>query len=344
MRSNDWSDPFGGAVRLSDAWSYRGFRALAFENARLRVTILPEHGAKVFQFVSKRAGRDLLYHHPRFDVRAPVFGANADDWWTGGIDEIAPTGHPCVVNGEQLPFLGEFWSQAWSWEIEEAGPERAIAHLWAGGVVTPLRIDRWMELRRDEAIVRSRHRLTNVGHEPFDFMWGIHPGLAARPGARLDVPAGEGLYAEGHPSVDAAPGTRYPWPHLPLRGGGRLDLSVARPPDPPSWELHFLDGLTGGWLSVTDPGSRSGFAMAFDRAVFPVSWLWSVYGGWRGIYAVALEAWTACPARLDRVIAEGRQRRLAPGETLETELLFIAHEGFRSVTGVEPDGRVIGKE
>jgi hypothetical protein len=86
--------------------------------------------------------------------------------------------------------------------------------------------------------------------------------------------------------------------------------------------------------------------MTFDRSIFPVAWLWGVYGGWRGIYAVALEAWTAQPARLDEVIAAGRERVLNPGESLETELRFIAYEGIASVTDITPDGvvRGVGKE
>ena len=89
------------------------------------MTVLPTHGAKVVELISKAADRDLLYHHPRFDVRPPVFGANVDDWWTGGIDEVAPTGHPAVVGGEQLPFLGEFWSQAWTGRIVDEGRPRS---------------------------------------------------------------------------------------------------------------------------------------------------------------------------------------------------------------------------
>jgi hypothetical protein len=125
---------------------------------------------------------------------------------------------------------------------------------------------------------------------------------------------------------------------------GALDLSVARRPDPPSWELVFIEGLTAGWLAVADPVSRSGFAMSFDPEVFPVTWLWGVYGGWRGLYTVALEPWTAQPPRLDDVIAEGRARFLEPHESLETEVKFIAFNGLRSVTDVSPDGAVLGDD
>ena len=331
------------AATASDEWTLRGFTAVVLENSRLRMTVLPGHGAKVWELSSKRAGRDLLFHHPRFDVRPPVYGVNVDDWWTGGIDEVAPTGHPCVIGGEQLPFLGEFWSQPWRYEIEDPGPDMARVHLSAGGIATPLRIDRWMELRPDEPFVRSRHRLTNVGFEPFEYMWGIHPGLSVRPGSRIQAPAARALY-EGGSGVDTADGTWYDWPDLPQRGGGVLDLSIAREAQPPAVEQHYLTELREGWLAVTDPVSRSGFAMAFDREIFPVVWLWSVYGGWRGIYTAAFEAWTAYPGRLDKVIESGLQRRLEPGETLETEVRFVTFEDLRSVSHVSRDGRVSGEE
>jgi galactose mutarotase-like enzyme len=198
-----------------------------------------------------------------------------------------------------------------------------------------------MELRAGEGFVRSTHRLTNVGYEPVPFMWGIHPGIAVRPGARIQVPGTTGTFHEGHPDLALEPGTQFAWPHLPAASGS-IDLSVAQPPEPPSWQLAFVDGLRAGWLAVTDPVSRSGFAMSFDPAVFPVAWLWAVYGGWRGLYTVALEAWTAHPPRLDEVIAAGRARTLEPGESLETEVRFIAFEGIGSVAEVTPDGAVRG--
>lgn len=333
---------FEGGAWISDAWTYRGFPAIVLENGRLRMTVLPTHGAKVVELVSKAADRDLLYHHPRFDVRPPVFGANADDWWTGGIDEILPTGHPAVVGGEQLPFLGEFWSQAWTARIADSERTSVAVELSCAGIITPLRIDRRMELRAGEPFIRSTHRVTNVGPEPVPFMWGIHPGIAVRPGARIQVPGAVGIFHEGHPDLGLAAGTRFSWPYLPAAGGS-IDLSVARPPDPPSWELAFIEDLSAGWLAVTDPASRSGFAMSFDPEVFPVAWLWGVYGGWRGLYTVALEAWTAHPPRLDEVIAAGRARTLEPGEHLETELRFIAVQGIASVAEIGSDGTVRGE-
>jgi len=335
---------FDGGATANDDWTFRGFRAVTLENERLRVTVLPEHGAKVWGFISKAADRDLLYHHPRFDVRAPVFGSNADDWWTGGIDEILPTGAPSTVGGERLPFLGEFWSQAWQYEVESTGPDVARVHLWAQGIITPLRIDKWLELRPGEAVVRGRHRVENVGFGQVDFMWGIHPGFAIRPGGRVQAPARSAVFWEGAPDPGVGQGFRYAWPDFPTGSGSVIDLSVARAPNPPSWDLHFLTDLRAGWLAVTDPQSRSGMALTFDPAVFPAVWLWGVYGGWRGAYTVALEAHTSWPPKLDEAIEAGTNLSLQPMESLETNVHYIAYEGLRSVMDVTPEGAVEGEE
>ena len=66
-----------------------------------------------------------------------------------------------------------------------------------------------------------------------------------------------------------------------------------------------------------------------------------MYGGWRGVYAAALEAWTSYPARLDQAIAAGRHRTLEPGGEFETEVRLIAFTGIGSVGGVDLDGRVL---
>src|SRR5712691_6969875 len=153
--------------RISFDWSYRGFRTCVLENAQLKVTVVPEVGAKIHELVFKPADRDLLFHHPRVELRRPVFGVNVDNWWSGGIDDAIPTGHPCVVDGEELPFLGEAWPL--EWEVERDGDAIVLAR---EGVITPFRIERRMELREGEPFVRLRHRISNVGTAPFAFIWG----------------------------------------------------------------------------------------------------------------------------------------------------------------------------
>lgn len=94
-------------VRVSKDWSYRGKEAVVLENSRLRVTLLPSSGARIFELVDKATDTDLLWHHPRRGPEPAILGSpSADLWWAGGVDDIFPTDFPCVYRNEQLPYLG----------------------------------------------------------------------------------------------------------------------------------------------------------------------------------------------------------------------------------------------
>ena len=126
------------SCRITDEWRYRDLRTVVMENEFLKVTILVDLGAKIHEFVYKPSDRDFLYHHPRVEPRAPTYGVNVDNWWTGGIDDVIPTGHPCLYNGEEYPFLGEVWSLQWYYDIVNRSKEEVSVHLWRPTIIAPL--------------------------------------------------------------------------------------------------------------------------------------------------------------------------------------------------------------
>jgi galactose mutarotase-like enzyme len=332
-----------GGCRLSADWSFRGLQAIVLENRLLRTTVLPDHGAKVHEFVYKPSDRDFLYHNPRNPPRTPVYGVNVDNWWSGGIDEAIPTGHVCVHNGEEYPYLGEVWSQPWGWEVVCNTPERVEVHLWCDTVIAPLRVERWHYLLPDEPILHSRHRVTNTGIHPFDFLWGIHPAFAVTPASRIDLPAGKMWVAESTPDWHLGQrGTTYTWPEAHEQDGRVVDMRFVPPPEVGWQEFHHAIELHEGWAALTDTEACEGVALTFPLEVLNTVWLWLVYGGWRDLYSAALEAWTGYPAKLSDALSEGRCARLAPGQTLDAETRLIAYQGVSGVKTVQPDGTVIG--
>ena len=143
--------------RVTSDWAFRGFQALILENHLVRATILPGLGARLHEFVYKPADRDWLYHNPRCLPRTPVYGANVDNWWSGGMDEAIPTGHACTYRGEEYPYLGEVWSQPWTWEVLADTPERVEVHLSCHTIIAPFKVERWHWLAAGEPILHSRH-------------------------------------------------------------------------------------------------------------------------------------------------------------------------------------------
>jgi hypothetical protein len=321
------------AARVDPHWRYHDLRAIVLENARLRLTILPEAGGKVFDLIAKSADRNFLWHNPRLEPRRPVFGQNFDDWWSGGWDEVFPTCDVSAYQGDTYPYLGELWSLPWGWDVE-AGASHAGLYLSRTTVIAPARMEKWIRLEGDEPIVRLRHRLTNLGTAPLDFVWGMHPCFRIEAGYRIDAPAATGVIGHTATAPFGPVGTTYAWPN---------DALCSVPPSDRGWcEGHYAIGLTDGWVALTDPRDRVGVGLVFPREIFPVLWCWMVYGGWRGHYHAALEPWTGWPHTLDRAVAAGRHRRLAPGACLECESAAVVYAGVQSVKGISPDGRVVG--
>jgi galactose mutarotase-like enzyme len=311
------------------------------ENARLRLTVLPEAGAKIHSLIDKRLDRDVLWHNPRLEPRRPVFGQNFDDWWSGGWDEVFPTCDVSTYRGETYPYLGELWSLPWTWEVVQDAPDGVTLHLSRTTVVAPARMERWITLEADAPRVRLRHRLTNVGSLPMDFVWGFHPCFAVEAGFRIDVPGRRAVV--GHTATEAfgPVGTEYDWPRAPGPDGPHDMRTV--PPASQGWcEGHYVTDLQAGWVALTDPGRGAGVGLVFPRSIFPVVWCWMVYGGWRGHHHVALEPWTGWPHQLDRAVAAGRHRTLAPGERLECETLAVVYHGLRGVSDIDETGEVRG--
>ncbi len=329
------------ASRISADWGYRGMRALVLENALVRAVVLPDLGIKIHEFSYKPADRDFLYHHPRVEPRSPTYGVNVDNWWSGGLDEAIPTGHPSTVDGEDYPFLGEVWSLPWDYQIEARGPDVASVHLWRETVIAPLRVERWLTVHDGEPVLRMRHRVTNVGTQPFSFLWGLHPGFAVSEGYRIDVPAGSGVIEESLPEDRLGlSGTKYDWPWANGPGGATQDMRIVPSAAVGTMDFHYLTNLTAGWLAVTDPEAQIGCGLVFPRQIFDTVWVWLVNGGWRGVQCAAVEAWNGYPARLSQALEAGRGSTLAPGEQINCETSLVAFQGVRAVGDLTLAGEV----
>lgn len=327
------------SARLIRGWSVAGFEAWILENRHLRVTVLPELGGKVHELIDKAADRDLLWHNPRTPPRKAPFGAHFDDWWSGGWDEIFPTGDVARLHDEPLPYMGELWSVPWSATEVDAGPGAVSTSTSGVGTIAPARLERTLELRDDEPVLRVRYRLTNLDVRTLPFLWGIHPALAVSSAHRIQLPAGRMLVGVSSGPRMGEVGATYEWPEQPEPPGpGRRDVSQVLPADAMAFGGHWATELRDGWWALTDTASRRGIALSFPRDVFPYVWIWQVYGGWRGHHHLCLEPWTGYPMQLEEAVDLGRHRELEPAASLEAELAFVLFSGLERVTSVSRDG------
>jgi len=325
--------------RLDTHWSYRGLRCLRLENEYLAVEVLPELGGKIYRLIDKRGDRDVLWHSDRVRPHRAPLHADFDDHWSGGWDEIFPTGERSHNRaGEALPHMGELWTACADWQVLEDTPRRGEISLSTKTPITPARWERRISLEAGSCALRLAYRVANIGFEPFDFNWGLHPAHALSAQQRFDVPVRRGLVADSGGGLLGESGDMYDWPLL--KG---VDVRQALAPQARCFALHYLTELQDGWVATTDCTSQRGFGLVFDRELFPVVWMWLVNGGWRGYHHAILEPWTGHPSSLDAARSEGQVRELGPGEELATEVVAVIYSGVSLVSrlgpgGPEPDG------
>jgi len=330
-------------TRIDSDWQYRGLQVVRLENDLLCVDVLPELGAKIWNFVHKPSGRNLLWHNPHLPPSRQPFGQHFDDVWCGGWDELAPNDVPTpVACGDTLPDHGEIWSQPQKWQVTEDGPGRVAATFASYGRVWPTRFEKTLSLAEGESCLHVQYQYTNLGPTAIDFLWNIHPALVISPATRLDVPARRGIVDPWSADQFTA-GAEYTWPFAINRRGQTVDLRMV-PPAGAQADFHYLPDVAAGWYAVTDTQARVGFGLAFPTAVFPHLWLFRPYGGWRGLYTVILEASTGYPNALAVARESGHCGHLGPGETLAAQVVAVAYAGCTAVKAIEPDGNVIRKE
>ncbi|HEY3904468.1 MAG TPA: hypothetical protein VGM14_11235 [Streptosporangiaceae bacterium] len=323
-------------VRIDDAWTYHGLRVVKLENEFLTLEVLPERGGNIFRLIDKARDLDLLWKSPRVKPHLAAIHADFDDHWAGGWDDAFPGGRACRNRyGDLLPYMGEVWTAQADYSIDRSVPDVVQLTTTVSTPVTPATLTRTITLRAGEPSFTLTYALRNVGYQPFDYNWGIHPCLAVKPTWRFDIPATRGLVDEAGGDLLGKTGDDYAWPVI-----NGVDLRRAMGPDQGAFALHYLTGLTGGWIAATDTVDRRGFGLCFDQELFPVVWFCLVYGGWRGYYQALVEPWTGYPSPLDEAVAAGHARVLDPGQSQSTQVTAVLYDGVDRVTELTPDGKV----
>lgn len=346
--------------RLTTEATLSGLGAVVLENELLRVTILADKGADVYELLYKPLDIDFMWRAPnglrRPGVTVPTAGGEAGsfmDYYEGGWQEILPSGGPATVyRGVNLGQHGEVSTIPWTVRVEQDEVERVAVRLSARTFRTPFLIEKEVALERGRAVLHLSERLTNEGDEPLDYMWGHHPALGE---AFLDdscvihAPA-RGLAVDPRAfgeSCRLEAGSTHPWPLATGRDGRPVDMSRVPGPDARVFDMTYLTDLTDGWYGITNARRKVGFGMVFPRDLFSVIWYWLVARGgfgppwWGRTYNLALEPWTSWPGMgLAEAITGGQARRLGPGESITAEVKALVYAGVEGIRGIAPDGTV----
>jgi hypothetical protein len=357
-------DDLGGIRPMLDARERdleRGNRAVALENDHVLLTMLPDKGADLYQWVHKQSGIDVLWKSP-WGLRRPGSGipsafASEVSWmeyYAGGWQVLFPSGGgPCTYKGVELSFHGEASSIAWDIADLDASKDEAWVRLTTRLARSPFALTREIVLPKDSSSFLLRETIRNDGGEPMDYMWGHHPAYGApflSGDCRIDTNASM-LIAD--PGGDPAgtvmeKGRRYDWPNVERHGVG-TDLSVVPGEEASRASMGYLDGFGEiAWYGITNTHLGIGAGLAWRRDDFPFAWFWQELHGspgypwYKGMYVMAIEPNTTWPGGgLTAAMAQtGTHRTIQPGETRSIEIRAVLYDAASGIGGIDMDGAV----
>lgn len=343
--------------RISLDYTYKNMRIAYLENEVLRVGLLLEKGADIFDFTYKPLDIDFMWQSP-IPMRRPIVTTSAlpegafHDHYYGGWQEVLPSAgwaSDSYMNTYQ-GLHGEVSLLPFEAAIAEDTKEHVAIRTHVRLYRSPLVLERTMSLKRGVAALFIHERLFNESAGKFAVMWGHHPAIGEpfldnscvvqTPAAKVEVMA-------YHQNGLWKPGEDYNFPMVRNRRTDQLqDITRILSRDTQSVDLVFLKELTEGWYGLTNQRLGAGFGMAWDKELFKYLWMWQVYGGhtdypWYGrTYNCALEPFTSYPpAGVKQAIENDTALIMKPGEVIETELVAVAYQG-KNVKRITLDGVV----
>jgi hypothetical protein len=299
--------------------------ALELENEWLKLRILPEVGAKIYDLIYKPSGKNILWHNPRIVPQSFPIEGEFDNYWCGGWDDAFPTCDECVVQGQRYPSLGELRSLRWNIDSAGRSGSDAVAQLSAFGPITPVKATKTVTLEGSSAAMRMRYSITNLGPASVDFLWGTHPAVAITEHTILRIPARGGVVAQCNQPGWGEVGQRYQWPILET-AAGRVEMNTVRNIEANLCFGHYAVDLEQGWYAIEDASSGEGFLLSFPLDQCPCLWLWLNYGGWRGLHHVIVEPWTGMPVNLEQACEKKTNRSLKPDEEFCVEISATVYQ------------------
>jgi len=302
--------------------TWYGLEALSIESNRIRLCVVPQLGGKIVSINDKHVSHEWLVG-PVNSIKPLSYGASFIDQDMSGWDEMFPniTGGSYPAPGpyynQPLPDHGEVWSLPWT--VEAASPEQIVMSV--RGRVLPYKLVRTAHISGTNTFI-FKYQVTNLGPEPFHYLWTAHPQFVGGPSIRIVLPdaVNKIVNALASPTWDAA-GTRYDWPetysadnqHWHLDRMGLASLNDCRkfylPPESPINQaiLANLD------LKCT-------LTMQWVTEELPYLGIWIDEGAYNANPVIALEPANGFFDNLSLAYKNKRLATIAAGETQSWEL------------------------
>jgi len=286
------------------------------DNGLLKLAIRPTLGGKITELRDKD-GKQWIWENPNIPLKTTSPGASYDDNWAGGWEELFPNDAQESFGGKDLFDHGEWWNAQWDYSNIADG--RGCELKFTTRTLKTECIKK-IELSPTKPEVWIRYRITNLEENKIRFLFKQHLAVAVTPHHQIELPGGTAEPVDLNFSTRVADHTPFSWPHGRGKNGSSVDLSRLPSANDKQKEFLYVSELPEGWCGVRDTQTQKSLRLHFDRKVFPHTWLFMTFGGWRDLYTVVLEPCTNKPKGLNEAVAADQCARLEPGETLETDV------------------------
>ena len=352
-------------ARISDDWTFRGLKTVLIENEVLRIVVLADKGADIYQFVHKPTDTDFMWRSP-WGVRdprrfTPTTGSPTNVWldfYEGGWQTALPGGgFPSVYGGADMGLHAEVNTMPWDCVILQDTPERVSARFSVRTYRTPFFFQKTLSLSSGSPVLEIDQSLINEGEEPIHCVWGEHIALGApflSEDCVIDIPGGTVInhHEDFHPNNKLLADYAGPWPNVPLKDRSTMhDLSKVPGREWDSYDQSYITDMPDGWYAVTNTALGLGFGVSFPTDVYKYLWYWQSFGGgyghpWYGrTYNAGLEPFTSYTNEgLVNAIQNGTALLLQPHQKVEASVRAMAYESSAGVTSISPQGRVETKD
>jgi hypothetical protein len=270
--------------------SEQGFEVYGLRSEAVEIALVPELGSKVILLRNLVTGYDWMWHPPA--GMKLFYNQLGDDFATStmtGWDECLPTIAPCDWKGRKLPDHGEVWSVPW--EIDQEAFDCGVLKTSVKMVVSPFNFERSIELCGNE--IRLDYQLENVGSEPEEFLWAMHPLLPVNDRIQLHLTEETRSFLAGERWIDG------------------LKFTTEKP----DCVKNYASPLREGRASVFNPTTRDRLEFEWNTARNNTLGLWLTRGGWNGYHHIALEPANGAADALTDAVKAGYGGLLAPKES-----------------------------
>ena len=283
--------------------SYKDRPAIAVESKRLRLTVLPEDGAKIASLVIPDGEKELLSTKGGEQYKRLTYDGSYVGSECSAFDDMFPTIDPYTPsNGEYrgitYPDHGECCRIPYEAEITEGGirltaRSRSFSVLYEKSIFPSA-----------DGGIDVNYSIKNLSDAPFECIYAGHIMLQGEDGMILKTPFAKDAPIE---MIFATEGCDV---------SARDRLTGFLPGRGAAYKFYYTDKIEDGFFEVCYPDGRV-LRFEYDKKILPYLGVWLNNGEFQNIYSLSPEPCTAPFDAPDRAKKRGYAAEIDAGATLE---------------------------